>query len=43
MLELLGSGDEGHRAIERMDRRFAMLPGFARLRIYGQAVASVAA
>jgi hypothetical protein len=39
----LGSGDDGERTIDRMDRRFASLPGFGDLRIYREAMAAVAA
>lgn len=36
----LASGDDGQRAVDRMDRRFAALPGFDDLRIYRRATAA---
>jgi hypothetical protein len=41
VLAYLGAGDDGRRAVERMDRRFASLPGFAHLRIYRDAIGSL--
>jgi hypothetical protein len=41
VLAYLADGDEGSRVIRRMDRRFAALPGFGRLRIYRDAVGGV--
>lgn len=41
VLGYLASGVDGRSAIERMDRRFAALPGFDRLRIFSDATASV--
>jgi hypothetical protein len=43
VLAYLGAGDEGRRAIDRMDRRFSVLPGFGGLRIYRHAADSFAA
>lgn len=39
----LASDGDGQRAVHRMDRRFAALPGFGGLRIYERAAAPVAA
>lgn len=39
----LASGTDGERAVHRMDRRFAALPGFHGLRIYERAAAPLAA
>jgi hypothetical protein len=39
----LGSGDDGRSMIARMDRRFAALPGFQRLRIFRDATDAVLA
>lgn len=41
VLGYLASGADGRSAIDRMDRRFAGLPGFARLHIFRDAAASV--
>ena len=41
VLGYLASGVDGTAAIDRMDRRFAALPGFDRLRIFSDAAASV--
>ncbi len=41
VLVYLGGGNDGRRTIDRMDRRFASLPGFERLRIYRDAARSV--
>ncbi|HVM39704.1 MAG TPA: hypothetical protein VM618_02860 [Acidimicrobiia bacterium] len=41
VLSYLASGPEGARAMERMDRRFAALPGFSSLRIFTSAAAVV--
>jgi hypothetical protein len=41
VLAYLAAGDEGPRLIQRMDRRFAALPGFSQLRIFRDAVGSV--
>ena len=41
VLAYLGAGDDGRRLIDRMDRRFAALPGFDRLQIYRDAVGGV--
>jgi hypothetical protein len=43
VLEVLNSRPESERIIDRMDRRFARLPGFARLQIYRDAVTPSAA
>lgn len=43
LLSYLGGGVDGRRAIERMDRRFSVLPGFGELRIYRDAAAAAAA
>lgn len=40
VLAYLASGRDGRSAIERMDRRFAALPGFDRLRIFTEATAA---
>ena len=40
VLAYLGAGDDGRRAIDRMDRRFSRLPGFDGLRIYARAAAA---
>jgi rubrerythrin len=42
VLEVLTARPESERIIDRMDRRFAALPGFDRLRIYRDAVAAAA-
>ena len=41
VLSYLAAGDEGTRLIQRMDRRFAALPGFGHLRIFRDAVGGV--
>jgi hypothetical protein len=41
VLAVFNSRPESERIIDRMDRRFAALPGFGRLRIYRQAAATV--
>jgi hypothetical protein len=41
VLAYLAAGDEGPRLIQRMDRRFAALPGFEQLRIFRDAVGGV--
>jgi hypothetical protein len=41
VLAYLAAGVDGASAIDRMDRRFAQLPGFDRLRIFSDAAASV--
>jgi hypothetical protein len=41
VLAYLGAGDDGRRLIERMDRRFAALPGFDRLQIFRDATGGV--
>jgi rubrerythrin len=38
VLDVIGAGPEGAKAIARMDRRFSALPGFDRLRIYRSAM-----
>ena len=43
VLRYLASGVDGQRAIDRMDRRFAQLPGFAELRIFRDAAMPSAA
>ena len=43
VLTVLNSRPESERIIDRMDRRFAALPGFDRLRIYRQAATPAAA
>lgn len=43
VLKYLAHGDDGRRAIDRMDRRFAALPGCEGLRIYGEAATALAA
>ena len=42
VLGYLGEGPDGRATIDRMDRRFAALPGFQRLRIYRDAAATYA-
>lgn len=42
VLEVLTARPESERIIDRMDRRFAALPGFERLRIYRDAVTAAA-
>jgi hypothetical protein len=42
VLAVLNARPESERIIDRMDRRFAALPGFDRLRIYRQAASAVA-
>jgi hypothetical protein len=41
VLAYLAGGDEGTRVIQRMDRRFAALPGFGHLQIFRDAVGGV--
>lgn len=43
VLAVLNARPESEKVIDRMDRRFAALPGFARLRIYRQATSSLTA
>ena len=43
VLGYLASGDDGRAAISRMDSRFSRLPGFERLRIFGETAAGVVA
>lgn len=43
VLGYLASGEDGRAAIRRMDRRFSKLPGFDRLRIFGEAASGVLA
>lgn len=43
VLSYLAAGEDGERLIDRMDRRFAALPGFADLRIFRQAATTFAA
>jgi hypothetical protein len=43
VLGYLGSSDDAERVIDRMDRRFAALPGLADVRIYRDVMATIAA
>ena len=43
VVTVLNARPESRRIIDRMDRRFAALPGFDQLRIYRQAATPVAA
>ena len=43
LLSYLGGGADGRRAVARMDRRFAALPGLRGLRIYASAASTLAA
>ena len=43
VMRYLAGGDDGHRVIDRMDQRFAALPGFDDVRIYRDAMSQLAA